>query len=121
MYIDDLKLPESLDTTAALQNFDTQRRTVSNKLITKLAPNEKWIVTVKFATDVLALDFQKKFYEKCLQMRSTSKPITFISPYSGEDITIIAKCTTRTAPTVLSMNKGRPFLYKNVEAVFEEV
>ena len=71
MYIDDLKLPESLDTTAALQNFDTQRRTISNKLITKLAPNEKWIVTVKFATDVLALDFQKKFYEKCLQMRST--------------------------------------------------
>lgn len=121
MYIDDIRLPESIDTMASLQNFDTQKRTVSNRLITKLSPHEKWLVTVKFSTETLSLDFQKRFYEKCLQMRSTAKQITFISPYTGEDITITAKCTSRTAPAVLSISKGRPLLYKNIEAVFEEV
>ena len=121
MVIDDLKLPESVDTTAELQNRDTQRRTVSGRLITKLAPNEKWIVTIKFATDTLSLAFQKLFYEKCIEMRGTSATIIFISPYTGEDVTITAKCTSRKSPSVLSIAGRRPVLYKDIEAVFEEV
>lgn len=121
MLIDTLHVPENIDATAELQNFDTQRRTVSNKLITKLSPYEKWKVTVKFSTEVFSLDFQKSFYEKCLEMRNTSKSITFVSPYSGEDVTITAKCVSRVAPSRLVIVNRRPVLYKDVEAVFEEV
>ena len=63
MTIDGLKLPKDISIKAEKQNFDTSKRTVSGRLITKLAPVEKWKVTVSFENLTLRLPFQTAFYE----------------------------------------------------------
>lgn len=119
--IDGLKLPPSISGGAELFNRDTQRRTVSGRLITKLDSKEKWRVTVSFEAFSLSLDFQAKFYAKCLAMRAQAKTVAFVSPYDGALKLITAKCISRTAPQALNIYKGAPQIYGGVGAVFEEV
>ena len=119
--IDTLLLPPSITGAAELFNADTQKRTVSRRLITKLDPVEKWRVTVSFETFSLSLAFQSEFYAKCLEMRATAKTITFISPYDGTEKTITAKLVSRTTPSPVNLYKGVPQIYKRVGAVFEEI
>lgn len=119
--IDGLRLPPSLDSSAELFNRDTQRRTVSGRLITKLDTTEKWRATVSFETAALSLDFQAAFYGKCLEMRTAAKEIKLISPYDGQEKTITAKCVSRAAPSAFNLYQRRPQYYVKAEAVFEEV
>lgn len=119
--IDGLKLPPSITGSAELFNRDTQRRTVSSRLITKLDSKEKWRVTVSFETFSLSLAFQSQFYAKCLAMRAQSKSVAFISPYDGTEKVITAKCVSRVAPRPTNIYKGAPQFYGGVGAVFEEV
>lgn len=119
--IDGLKLPPSISGGAELFNRDFQKRTVSGRLITKLDSTEKWRVTFSFDIASLALSFQAQFYAKCLVMRSTSKSITFVSPYDGTEKTITVKCVSRAMPQALNIYQSKPQLYGGVGAVFEEV
>lgn len=119
--IDSLKLPPSLDGSAELFNRDNQRRTVSGRLITKLDPSEKWRVTVSFESVALSRELQAAFYAKCLEMRSTARTVTFISPYDGTEKTITAKCISRATPSAFNLYQRRPEFYVKAGAVFEEV
>lgn len=119
--IDGLKLPCNLEGKVELKNMDTTRRTVSGRLITKLASSEKWQVTISYESISMSLSFQKKFYEKCLELRGRPGSVWFTSPYDGSEVTIVAKCVSRSAPSALSVGRGLPALYKKVGAVFEEV
>lgn len=121
LQIDDLKLPPSISGSAELFNRDSQKRTVSGRLITKLDTSEKWRLTVSYEESALTLDFQARFYAKCLEMRSGALPVTFISPYDGEEYTVTAKCVSRAAPSAFSLFKRRPEYYIKAGAVFEEV
>jgi hypothetical protein len=121
LQIDDLKLPPSIDETPYLTNRDTQRQTVSGRLITKLDPSEKWVVPVSFETDTLSPEFQAQFYSKCLEMRTEAKQVIFISPYSGEETTITAKCTSRNTPQGINIHQRRPQYYSKIGATFQEV
>lgn len=118
--IDDLLLPPSIEDSAELFNDDTQKRTVSRRLITKLNPVEKWRITVSLPFS-LSLEYQAQFYAKCLAMRTTGKTIVFISPYDGSEKTITAKCISRIRPTAVNLYQGAPQIYKSAGAVFEEV
>lgn len=119
--IDTLKLPPSIDETPYLTNRDTNKQTVSGRLITKLDTAEKWVVPVSFEKDSLTISFQAEFYAKCLEMRQTAKSVTFISPYDGTEITITAKCISRTAPQARNIFMRTPQLYKKIGATFQEV
>lgn len=119
--IDGLKMPPSLQASAELFNRDVQRRTVSNRLITKIDTAEKWRVTCLYEVDSLSLDFQTSFYIKCTTMRETAKTIKFISPYDGQEKTITAKLISRNTPQTIKLKNRVPTLYRQVGAVFEEV
>jgi hypothetical protein len=119
--IDNLKLPPSLSGSTELFNRDTQRRTVSGRLITKLDTTEKWRVTVSFDAVSLSLPFQAEFYNKCLEMRLQAKQIIFVSPYDGAEKTITAKCIGKSIPSPTNLYGGKPQFYTKIGAVFEEV
>jgi hypothetical protein len=119
--IDNLKLPPSINGAAELFNRDTQRRTVSGRLITKLDPAQKWRVTVSFDDAALDTAYQAQFYAKCLDMRRNSRAITFISPYDGQVVTIAARCVSRNMPSAFNLYKQKPEHYTGAGAVFEEV
>ena len=119
--IGDLALPETLGFTAELRNNDTQRRTVSQRLITKLSAAEKWRVTISYEDVALSLDLQAQLYNICLAARSNAVAVTFVSPYTNEAVTINAKCTSRAAPARVMIAKGGPVLYRDVKVVLEQV
>ena len=121
MIIDGLKLPEDTSIVIEKQNFDTNRRTVSGRMITKLAPMEKWKITVNFENKTLSLEFQKSFYTKCLQMRSSFGIVNFTNPYTGESVSAKMKCTAKKTPSALDVLRGRTRAYKAIGATFEEV
>ncbi|NCC17123.1 MAG: hypothetical protein EOM28_12485 [Clostridia bacterium] len=121
MIIDGLKLPEDTSIVIEKQNFDTNRRTVSGRMITKLAPMEKWKITIHFENKTLSLEFQKAFYTKCLEMRSAYGVVSFINPYTGEEVTAKMKCTSKKTPSPLDVVRGRSRAYKTIGATFEEV
>ncbi len=119
--IDGLLLPPSITGTAEQFNRDSQKRTVSGRLITKLDPVQKWRVTVAFDDFALSLDYQAQFYAKCLAMRLSAKTIVFVSPYDGSEVTITAKCISRSTPQPTNLHKRTPQFYIKAGAVFEEV
>ena len=119
--IGELKLPPDIAGTAELFNDDTSQRTVSGRLVTKLAPTEKWRLTVAFETAALSPELQAAFYAVCVSARTTATTITFISPYDGQIHTATCRCTERNIPAILSLSKGAPRLYSNIGAVFEEI
>lgn len=121
MTIDGLKLPEDISVHAEKQNFDTSRRTVSGRLITKLAPTEKWKITVEFENLTLSLPLQTAFYQKCLEMRNTAAVVEFTNPYTGERERAVMRCVSRTAPTAAQIVRRSINLYRDIGAVFEEV
>lgn len=121
LQIDDLKLPPSLGGTAELINRDTQRQTVSGRLITKLDPVEKWKLTVSFEAIALARAYHAAFYDKCALMRKEAKPVTFISPYDGQEKTVQCKCIERVSPEAVKLYQRRPWLYRGAGAVFQEI
>lgn len=121
LQIDDLKLPPSLGGTAELINRDTQRQTVSGRLITKLDPVEKWKLTVSFEAIALASAYHAAFYDKCALMRKEAKPVTFISPYDGQEKTVQCKCIERVSPEAVKLYQRRPWLYRGAGAVFQEI
>lgn len=121
LQIDDLKLPSELGATAELINRDSQRQTVSGRLVTKYDAVEKWKLTLSFESIALAIEYQKAFYEKCAQMRREARPVTFISPYTGEVVTVRAKCIQRASPEAVGLYLSRPHLYRKAGAVFQEV
>lgn len=119
--IDKLKMPPSASSQAELFNNDTHKRTVSNRLITKIGSNQKWRLTVLYDNDTLNMEFQTKFYAKCIILRSIPKEIKFISPYDGQLKSIKAKVTSLNTPTIMGISNGVPKLYTQIGAVFEEV
>lgn len=121
MIIDGLKLPEDISCTAEKQNFDTSKRTVSGRLITKLAPAEKWKVTVSFENLTLHPSFQAAFYEKCLLMRNVAAVVEFTDPYTGEETSALMCCISKQKPEPMNIVRRRISLYQNIGAVFEEV
>lgn len=121
LQIDDLKLPPSLGGTAERINRDTQRQTVSGRLITKLDAVEKWKLTVSFQDIALASAYHAAFYEKCALMRKEARPVTFISPYDGLEKTVQCKCIERVSPEGVKLYQRRPWLYRGAGAVFQEV
>lgn len=121
LQIDDLKLPPSLEGSEELINRDTQRQTVSGRLITKLDPVEKWKITISFDSIVLIGGYQGLFYAKCALMRREAKPVTFLSPYDGLETTALCKCIERATPEAIRLYQRRPWLYRGVGAVFQEV
>lgn len=120
LQIDDLKLPPSITGAAELFNRDTQRRTVSGRLITKLDPAQKWRVSVSFDA-ALDTEYQAAFYAKCLDMRRNARQISFISPYDGTVVAVAAKCISRSVPSAFSLFKRKPEYYTGAGAVFEQV
>lgn len=121
MTIDGLKLPEDISIRAEKQNFDTTRRTVSGRLITKLAPAEKWKVTVSFENLTLSLPLQAAFYEKCLAMRNVAAVVEFTNPYTGEQERALMRCLAKVSPEPAQIVRRKVNLYQNIGAVFEEV
>lgn len=121
MTIDGLKLPEDISIRAEKQNFDTSRRTVSGRLITKLAPAEKWKLTVEFSSLTLSLPLQEAFYSKCLAMRNAAAVVVFTDPYTGTETSATMRCVSRTSPQPLQILRRRASFYQNIGAVFEEV
>lgn len=121
MKIDGLRLPNDINIVIEKKNFDTSKRAVSGRLITKLAPAEKWKVDVSFENLTLSLPFQKEFYEKCMKMRSVAAIVEFTNPYTGETERATMRCVSKNAPYVTHFVKKKPALYKNIGAVFEEV
>lgn len=121
MRIDGLRLPEDVSIAAEKQNFDTSKRSVSGRLITKLAPAEKWRLVISFENLTLNLSLQAAFYEKCMQMRNVAAAVEFTNPYTGEMETAIMRCVARTRPEPAHIVKGRVSMYKKIGAVFEEV
>lgn len=121
MIIDGLKLPEDTSIVIEKQNFDTIRRTVSGRMITKLAPMEKWKITVNFENKTLSLEFQKAFYTKCIGMRSAYGVVSFTDPYTGEMVSAKMKCTVKRTPSPLDVVRGRNRAFKTIGATFEEV
>lgn len=121
LQIDDLKLPPSLSGSAELINRDAQRQTVSGRLITKYDAAEKWKLTLSFEAVALSLEYQKALYEKCALMRRAARTVTFVSPYTGEIISIQAKCIGRATPEAMGLYRRRPQLYRKTGAVFQEV
>ena len=121
MTIDGLKLPKDISIQAEKQNFDTTKRTVSGRLITKLAPAEKWKLTVSFENLTLNLPLQRAFYEKCLSMRNVAATVEFTNPYTGEMERAVMRCVSRTSPEPVQIVRRNVNLYRNIGAVFEEV
>ncbi|MCI5680180.1 hypothetical protein [Anaerotignum sp.] len=121
MKIDGLKLPQDVSCTAEKQNFDTSRRTVSGRLITKLSPVEKWKVTVDFENLTLSIPFQTAFYEKCMEMRNVAAVVEFTDPYTGKETSAIMRCVSRKSPSALDIVRRQVRLYQSIGAVFEEV
>lgn len=119
--IDGLKLPPHTGCTAELINRDTQRQTVSGRLITKYDAAEKWKLTLSLDGVTLSTAFQAAFYAKCLELRRTARPITFLSPYTGEEITAQCKCISRDAPSIGALVRRRPRYYTKAGAVFQQV
>ncbi len=119
--IDGLKLPPHLGCTAELIGSDTQRQTVSGRLITKYDAAEKWKLTLSLDGVVLSTEYQAQFYAKCMELRRTARPVTFVSPYTGETVTALCKCIRRDAPGVGEVLGGRPRFYTKAGAVFQEV
>ena len=119
--IDGLLLPPSITGSAELFNRDTQKRTVSGRLITKLDPVQKWRVTVSFDDFALSLDYQAQFYAKCLAARLSAKTIVFVSPYDGTEVTISAKCISRSVPEPTNLYQRIPQFYTRAGAVFEQI
>ena len=121
MTIDGLKLPEDISIRVEKQNFDTTRRTVSGRLITKLAPAEKWKVTVNFENHTLSIPQQAAFYEKCMAMRNMAAIVEITNPYTGEQERATMRCVSKTSPTPAQIVRSSVNLYRNIGAVFEEV
>lgn len=121
MIIDGLRLPEDISVKAEKQNFDTTRRTVSGRLITKLSPAEKWKLTVSFENLTLSLPLQTAFYEKCLAMRNMAAVVEFTNPYTGELERTMMRCVSKTSPMPVQIIRRSVNLYRNIGAVFEEV
>lgn len=119
--IDGLSLPPSVKSTPRLTNRDTQKKTASGRLITKLDTSEKWVVPIAFDADILSIELQTAFYAKCLSMRTTAATVVFISPYDGTEKTITAKCVSRVAPSVFNLSHRLPQFYNKVGAEFWEV
>lgn len=121
--IDGLKLPASIDCISEMINRDSTTQAVSGRLITNLDPNPKWQLTVDFNEFGLNLPYQAEFYNKCLIMRTTPKLITFISPYTNEELTITARCIGLSTPKVLAIsNRSKfPLAYSKAGAIFQEV
>lgn len=121
MTIGGLKLPLTTAFHVEKQNFDTTKRSVSGRLITKLSPSEKWKISIEFENETLALDFQKAFYEKCMEMRVSADTVEFTDPYTGADTIAIMKCVSMKSPSALSIIGKRVGLYHHIGATFEEV
>lgn len=121
MKIDGLKLPNDISVVAEKQNFDSSKRAVSGRLITKLAPTEKWKLTISFENITLSLPLQKAFYEKCMAMRNKAAVVEFINPYTGMMERATMRCVSRVSPQPSQILRRSPSLYRNVGAVFEEV
>ena len=94
---------------------------MSGRLITKLAPVEKWKITVSFENLTLSLPFQTAFYEKCLAMRNVAAVVEFTNPYTGEEVAANMRCELRQSPEPMNIVRRRVNLYQNLGAVFEEV
>lgn len=121
MTIGGLKLPVTTAYKIEKQNFDTTRRTVSGRLITKLSPSEKWKITINFENETLAIDFQKAFYEKSMAMRSAAGVVEFTNPYTGEETFANMRCVSMNSPLAANIIGRRVGLYHEIGAVFEEV
>ena len=121
MIIGGLKLPTTMAYQIEKQNFDTTRRSVSGRLITKLSPAEKWKININFENETLALDFQKAFYEKCMEMRVTADVVEFTDPYTGEDTIAIMRCVSTEKPSAMNIVRRKVGAYRNIGATFEEV
>lgn len=119
--INGLLLPPSIDGKAELTADDTTRRTVSGRLITKLAATEKWRITVAFGDDALTENYMADFYDMCAAMRTHAGQIHFVSPYDGTEKLITAKCVERTLPRAVNICRGAVQYYTGAGAVFEEV
>lgn len=121
--IDGLKLPATIDCVSELTNRDSTTQAVSGRLITNLDPNPKWKLTVDFDKFSLTLPYQAEFYNKCLKMRTVAKSITFVSPYTNEELTITARCVSLATPNPLAISNRTksPLLYGKAGAVFQEV
>lgn len=119
--IDGLKMPPSASSQAELFNNDTQKRTVSNRLITKISSNQKWRLMVLYDNDTLNMELQTKFYTKCIILRSAPKDVKFISPYDGQLKNVKAKLISLNTPTITKISNGVPKLYTQIGAVFEEI
>ena len=121
MTIGGLKLPVTGAYQIEKQNFDTSRRTVSGRLITKLSPSEKWKISINFENETLSLDLQKAFYTKCMEMRSLSDSVEFTDPYTGEKTVAIMRCVSVNKPSAMNVVGRKITLYHGIGAVFEEV
>ena len=119
--IDGLALPPHLTCTAEIVNRDVQRQTVSGRLITKYDAAEKWKLSLSLDDVVLETAYQAAFYAKCALMRRTARPVTFLSPYTGELITAQCKCIERASPAAAALYQGRPRFYRKAGAVFQEI
>lgn len=120
--IDDLIVPATLSSVAEKFNQDKVNRTVSMRQIRKLSPNEKWRITLNYGTATVPKEFQLALYEKCKYMRRYELPITFVNPYTFEEVTAYMTCTSSLPPKVLYYDENdNPKFYGNVGATFEEV
>ena len=123
-YIGDLHIPDTLSLNAELFNSDNQRRTVSGRLITKLAPSQKWRVTLDYedrTTDLANPGLRVALYAKCQEMRTSNAPVTFKSPYDDQEHTVLMKCIKPLPPKVTYLGGDNPSLYVNCGATFEEI
>lgn len=89
--------------------------------LNELDPVEKWKLTVSFEAIALASAYHAAFYDKCALMRKEAKPVTFISPYDGQEKTVQCKCIERVSPEAVKLYQRRPWLYRGAGAVFQEI
>lgn len=127
--INDLLLPPTIDGSAELFTpNEVLKRTIGGKLITRINLDkegnviEKWKIIVNYETTIFTPELQAKFYNLCTLSKSDPVTITFISPFTNEELSIKAKCTQRQSPKALQIGINRkPSIYEKAGATFEEI
>jgi hypothetical protein len=116
-----LQIPDTLSGNVESFNADSRRRAISGKLISKLAPWEKWRATLNYEGRAVLREFRIALYTQARSMRSAAAPVTFVSPEDGATYVVDMLCIQRFPAKVASILDHTPEFFTGCGAVFEEV
>lgn len=119
--IANVKLPASERSTAELVPEVYRTRALSGRMITRYA-YDKWKLVYELPKEsFLELSYQSQIYAAVIGAMQTPVEVSFINPYTQEEMTVNARCTSMGVPNALALSNYAPRYYEGVSFTFEEV